>query len=142
MAWGGEEEQREEIRNGNPHARNWYKEAVSVVEATVRPILMCFIISLTTFKMERYYQKPTAPPTIPNVTAPDPAPPRAKPKDDDALDDYDRARQKLVKETLCNEGWRTELSRYLADIPDDVTRDTDIIAWWGVSLDIDDEVSK
>jgi hypothetical protein len=30
------------------------------------------------------------------------------------------------------EGWEPELRRYLKDLPEDVTRDTDIVEWWGV----------
>ena len=38
----------------------------------------------------------------------------------------------LVK-VIQNEGWRTELRRYLDDMPSDVTKDTDVVEWWGVS---------
>lgn len=33
-----------------------------------------------------------------------------------------------------DEGWQAELRRYLKDMPADVTKDTDIIKWWQVSL--------
>jgi len=32
------------------------------------------------------------------------------------------------------EGWASELQRYLKDLPADVTKDTDIIEWWQVWL--------
>ena len=32
-----------------------------------------------------------------------------------------------------DEGWLAELRHYLKDMPDDVTRDTDIVEWWQVS---------
>jgi hypothetical protein len=41
MAWGGKEEQRAEIEAGDFNAKNWYKEAEHILEATV-----CFIIIL------------------------------------------------------------------------------------------------
>jgi len=37
-----------------------------------------------------------------------------------------------------NEGWASELWRYLKDLPTDVTKDTDIIEWWQVWLFIPD----
>jgi hypothetical protein len=33
--WGGEEEQKREIANGNKNARNWQNEALMVVERVV-----------------------------------------------------------------------------------------------------------
>jgi hypothetical protein len=55
-------------------------------------------------------------------------------QDDDAVDEYDRHREQLLNQTLHREGWRAELVRYLTDIPDNVTKDTDIIVWWGVCV--------
>jgi hypothetical protein len=52
---------------------------------------------------------------------------------DDALDDYDCLHKQLVTQALHDEGWHSELNQYLADIPEEVTKDTDIVVWWGVS---------
>ena len=35
MAWGGADEQKKEIKDGNPHAKNWQDEAQKVVEGAV-----------------------------------------------------------------------------------------------------------
>jgi hypothetical protein len=35
LAWGGPEEQTEERRKGNPHAKDWQDEAKQIVEKTV-----------------------------------------------------------------------------------------------------------
>jgi hypothetical protein len=35
LKWGGAEEQEEERRNGNPHAKNWQDEARKILESTV-----------------------------------------------------------------------------------------------------------
>jgi hypothetical protein len=48
-------------------------------------------------------------------------------------DDYDRLRRGLLAKTIQNEGWRSELRRYLDDMPSDVTKDTDVVEWWSVS---------
>jgi hypothetical protein len=48
-------------------------------------------------------------------------------------DDYDRLRRGLLAKTIQNEGWRSELCRYLDDMPSDVSKDTDVVEWWSVS---------
>jgi len=50
MAWGGEEEQLEEIAAGNPDAKNWQKEAEQIVEAMVRLQLVIPILNLIIFE--------------------------------------------------------------------------------------------
>jgi hypothetical protein len=110
MAWGGEEEQQQEIAAGNPDAKNWQKEAERIVENT----------------MEAYYRNDPTPAASQASTL------CTEPQDGDLPDEYDRHREQLLSRTLRREGWRTELARYLTDIPDDVTKDMDIVAWWGV----------
>jgi hypothetical protein len=44
MAWGGEAEQKAEILNGNPNAKNWHEEAQKVVEEAVSKYLKLFYI--------------------------------------------------------------------------------------------------
>jgi hypothetical protein len=48
-------------------------------------------------------------------------------------DDYDRLRRGMLAKVIQNEGWRTELRRYLDYMPSNVTKDTDVVEWWGVS---------
>lgn len=47
--------------------------------------------------------------------------------------EFDRLRRTMIAESQEEEeGWEPELRRYLKDLPEDVTRDTDIVEWWGV----------
>ena len=45
--------------------------------------------------------------------------------------EYDQHCCALIKKSSL--GWSAELCLYLSEIVEDVTRDTDIIAWWAVS---------
>jgi hypothetical protein len=61
-----------------------------------------------------------------------PTPSQTDPECDDTfLSEYDRHRLTLLSEGV-GEDWQIELRRYLQAIPSDVTRDTDIVAWWAV----------
>jgi hypothetical protein len=51
--------------------------------------------------------------------------------------EYDRHRCQLLRSQAIHAnsgGWREELRRYLHDMPTNVTKDTDIVAWWAVML--------
>lgn len=50
---------------------------------------------------------------------------------DSFVSEYDRHRMRLISEGA-DEEWQLELRRYLQNMPTDVTRDTDIVAWWSV----------
>jgi hypothetical protein len=50
--------------------------------------------------------------------------------------EYDRHRRQLLQSQAIHAnsgGWGEELQRYLHDMPTNVTKDTDIVAWWAVS---------
>lgn len=47
------------------------------------------------------------------------------------MSDFDRYRRTLVAKED-DEGWQSELQRYLKDMPADVTAETDIIHYWQV----------
>jgi hypothetical protein len=47
------------------------------------------------------------------------------------ISEYDRYRRTLV-DMDDNEGWASELRRYLKDRPVDVSKETDIVQWWQV----------
>jgi hypothetical protein len=47
------------------------------------------------------------------------------------ISEYDRYRQTLV-DMDDDEGWASELRRYLKDRPADVSKETDIVKWWQV----------
>jgi hypothetical protein len=49
--------------------------------------------------------------------------------------EFDRYRLTLVAKDD-DEGWAAELRRYLKDMPADVTKDTDIVDWWQVSISL------
>jgi hypothetical protein len=51
----------------------------------------------------------------------------------DVMSEFDRFRIGRVTRDS-EEGWTSELRRYLKDLPDDVTKDTDIVEWWQVWL--------
>jgi hypothetical protein len=77
--------------------------------------------------METYHHSDTSA-TTPDVSFPA----MEHSNNDNRPDDYDRHHRWLLTQSLANEGWRSKLSHYLKDIPDDVTKDTDIVSWWGV----------
>jgi len=59
---------------------------------------------------------------------------RAK-KDDDTqtLSEFDKHHQSLLSDDV-EEGWSSELRRYLGTMQRDVKKDTDIVEWWQVSI--------
>lgn len=50
------------------------------------------------------------------------------------LSEYDKHRLTLLSSDA-EEGWASELRRYLSKVQHDVEKDTDIIEWWQVSFD-------
>jgi len=48
------------------------------------------------------------------------------------LSEYDKLREMLITNDA-EEGWSSELRRYLKSMDRDVTKDTDIVEWWQVS---------
>lgn len=81
--------------------------------------------------MARYWEtRPRLPLAAPST----PQSPSAASDDDrkdSFLSEFDRHRLTLLTEATDSE-WQSELRRYLRDVPADVTRDTDIVAWWSV----------
>jgi hypothetical protein len=118
MAWGGAAEQAEERTAGNPHAKNWQDEALKVVEQT----------------MEQYWNNRAEAAAAGALSASD----NTDNSVDDIGNEFDQHRKKLASQALAvtDNGWEAELCRYLKDIPPDVTCDTDIVDWWGVSIHI------
>ena len=98
---------------GNPNTVDWHDEVLKVVENT----------------MEEYL-KNNSPPTA--IT---PIPSYMDSGTPTVDSDYDRHRRMLVDQALRehNTGWRAELRRYLSDIPNDVSKDTDSIEWCSVT---------
>jgi hypothetical protein len=48
------------------------------------------------------------------------------------LSEFDKHRETLLSEDT-EEGWASELRRYLSTMQRDVTKQTDIVEWWQVS---------
>jgi hypothetical protein len=58
----------------------------------------------------------------------------AKPNDDSLLSEFDRHRLLLVSRQNEDEGWQSEMRRYIKEIPRNITKDTDIVKWWEVCM--------
>jgi hypothetical protein len=48
------------------------------------------------------------------------------------ISEYDRQREALLSDDL-EEGWASELRRYLGVVQREVKKDTDLVEWWQVS---------
>lgn len=78
--------------------------------------------------MEAYYRK------RPRAQSIEVATPSSSQEERALSSEFDRYRQGLVdKDDLEDEGWASELRRYLANRPADVTKQTNIVTWWQVS---------
>ena len=119
MAWGGPDEQVQEIAAGNPNAKNWHDEAFKVVEGMAQD----------------YWQEGRTVAATNDVTSTQlPAPCKSPPGT--LHSDFDHHRRRALEQAGCknNIGWSIELRRYLKDLPTDVSKDTDIITWWSVCI--------
>lgn len=116
MAWGGPEEQKKEIEAGNSYARDWCDDALKVVERTLEEYWRDALDDIEPVHAKTVTQDP--------VTSTRRA----------LQSEYDRHRQQLLQRAthVNSGGWKEELRRYLNDIPDDITKDVDIVGWWAV----------
>ena len=81
--------------------------------------------------MEQYWKVcPTAPPILPTENPNN----LAKPIQESLLSEFDCHRIALIANQDKDEGWRSEMRRYLRDLPVDVMKDTDIVKWWQVCV--------
>jgi hypothetical protein len=86
--------------------------------------------------MEEYYRsRPRAEPTTPPPTPTDSTTASPTTASASVMSEFDRFRLSRITEDS-EEGWASELRRYLKEIPADVTKDTDIVAWWQVLYSI------
>ncbi|KIM56440.1 hypothetical protein SCLCIDRAFT_132569 [Scleroderma citrinum Foug A] len=108
MAWGGPEEREAERAAGNLNVKNWHDMALKIVEDTMqafwkeRPELGTWPKSVGTSEKGCHA----------NTLA----------------SEYNQHCHMLIKKLSL--GWSAELCLYLSEIAEDITRDTDIIAWW------------
>jgi hypothetical protein len=58
------------------------------------------------------------------------------PSRESVISEFDRHRLALLSNQDEDEGWQSEMRRYLKDLPADVTKDTDIVKWWEVCMSI------
>jgi hypothetical protein len=127
LAWGGPEEQAAEIARGNPYAKDWQDEAKKIVERTVRSFSFIKLAhQLNMNQMSQYYKD--CPSTTPltrtnNLTECATQAP--------VLSEFDKLRESLLTDDA-EEGWASELRRYLGRMERDVTKETDLVEWWQV----------
>jgi hypothetical protein len=82
--------------------------------------------------MEQYWKaRPTTSRTAPTESLDD-----VQPNDESILSEFDRHRLHLLSSHDDDEGWQSEMHRYLKDLPADVSKDTDIVNWWQVCTSI------
>jgi hypothetical protein len=62
------------------------------------------------------------------VTTPQPVTPRNPPADVRVLSEYDKLRETLLTDDA-EEGWASELHRYLHAMQRNVTKETDLVEW-------------
>jgi hypothetical protein len=86
------------------------------------------ILVLTTDQMAEYYshRDPSTPSQRPNRADP------AANSDGPTLSEFDKLHETLLTDDI-EEGWASELRRYLGIMQRDVTKDTDLVEWWQVS---------
>ena len=118
MAWGGPEEQAQELAAGNQNAMNWHDEALQIVERT----------------MQEYWNEIERDVEAGSKVKPSNAIPTAGVNTLES--EYDHHRRMLVEQATHHTtmGWATELRRYLTELPDNVSKDMDIVSWWSVSF--------
>ena len=79
--------------------------------------------------MIQYYKThPT--PEYPNIPSGDENPIH---RNYDDLSEFDKHRESLLSDDL-EEGWASELRRYLGTMQRNVRKDTDLVEWWQVSV--------
>jgi len=77
--------------------------------------------------MAQYYRTRPSVVAVPN--APEATDAAAEPP---TVSEYDKHRETLLSDDA-EEGWASELRRYLKTMQRDVKKDTDIVKWWQVS---------
>lgn len=116
MAWGGAEEEKKEHEAGNLDAKDWHDEALQVIQRT----------------MEEYWNQ-----QVEESESTSKIPTSSQVNNRHILEsEYDCHRRQLLRSQAIHAnsgGWKEELRRYLHDMPTNVTKNTDIIAWWAVS---------
>ncbi len=88
-----------------------------------------YMIFLTHEQMAQYYKtRPSAVAIVDEAVDVEPAS-----NVDRTLSEYDKLRHTLLSDDA-DEGWASELRRYLGTIQRDVTKDSDVVKWWQVRV--------
>ncbi len=126
MAWGGPEEQAREWELGNQHAKDWQDEALKIIEKAMADYWQ---ESLRSTAISR-------PAATRNTTGQSGGTTVSEaPSTEIHESEFDRHRRSLIAQSAQTDdtgGWAAELRRYLADLPADVEKHTDVIKWWQV----------
>ena len=83
--------------------------------------------------MEKYWKTHA---TAPSIVPADDFNDLGQPNHNSILSEFDCHRLALLSSRDEDEGWQSEMRRYLKDLPSDVTKDTDIVIWWQVCVSI------
>ena len=84
--------------------------------------------------MEQYWE---ARPTASRMAPTEPVDGIAQPNDESVLSEFNRHHLSLLSTSQNDEeGWQSEMRRYLRDLPANVTKDSDIVEWWQVCVSI------
>ena len=116
MAWGSAEEQKLEHEAGNPNAKDWHDEATKIIKET----------------MTEYWEQ-----MKPLMTSKPPANSPNKHSKCPLKSDFNCLLWECLLQATVqtdNGGWKPELQRYLTDIPKDISKEMDIVAWWAVCV--------
>ncbi|KIM63039.1 hypothetical protein SCLCIDRAFT_118381 [Scleroderma citrinum Foug A] len=117
MAWGSAEEQKLEHEAGNPNAKDWHDEATKIIKET----------------MTEYWEQ-----MKPLTTSKPPANSPNKHSKCPLKSDFNCLLWECLLQATVqtdNGGWKPELQRYLTDIPKDISKEMDIVAWWAACSD-------
>ncbi|KIK79669.1 hypothetical protein PAXRUDRAFT_16219 [Paxillus rubicundulus Ve08.2h10] len=114
MAWGGLEEQQKEHEAGKFNAKDWYDEALQIIEKTMEEYWN------SEHQAAAKHSHGTA------MTA-------ANENNNTPESEFNCYHCELLKQERHKDGggWKAELQCYISDLPTDVSKDTDIVQWWG-----------
>ena len=124
MAWGGAEEQEQQLVAGDHNTKNWHDEALKVIEHAMRDY------------WKEAQEESCCQPAAHKQSAPAS---HSSPTDSTTLESmYDchhhGIMERATRENSASLGWAAELRHYTSMVIEDTSKDMDIIAWWAVSI--------
>nr|VWO99121.1 Swi1p [Ganoderma boninense] len=109
--WGGQAEYKADIAAGELNPTNWTVHARSITEKAMKHYWPLCFGCLT-------------------AAAANEEPDAASASSNTRQDEYDRARAAHLRNAHAEDGWKTELRRYLDDPMADVKKDINTVEWW------------